>query len=682
MESLESPGAATRRLRIAASTPNLRQAELAEFSQTGHVSTSFQRSRAHSSDHARHRVGQDEAAAAAPESIMAGNWDFGIGFRRRGGSRAAANAGTAPAIEGGSGGNNAVGRAEAAASSSSPSPSPQSSSSSSGQRTFLDYVRGFPFWILFALIYVLFLYAVLLQTLVTRVAVDPAEWKEKLTGKAWLGALLVFAGAVSWCFLCPLLLVTPGSTLQYLILPSLGFAVACQLVTYIYATLRPELCSPDNAAAAANAAAAVAAVAATSDDGDGANYGSSAGGCGGASTAANSGSGCGAKNNSKSSTNGSSSPCSSSSSSCGPGVDVDAVAAAAAKTTAALADLGGSSRRGRSVAARKTFREAAAASQLEGTNWKEWRNWLCASTVLFEHIQINAALFHRGIPWNNGAHPSFSSSASSSSSTLGTPFNATSLLAGASSSSITTTTTYFVGGRVCPGSGMMGSSGGSGGSGGSTGLISPTSLVAMVNDGGTNPTSFVAGNSTSYGLAGWNSTAANATAAAGTSSDEFSLREFWNMIFIFLFSEDVCWYLSSILVGLYALLVGLFIEQERCATDPLAPLLFEFLSGTLSITIFGSLLRVARDTHDTTRLIHVLLFMIYYTSTSVFVSVYRGDQILRRADVVHAPRFLILERTFKGLYSCELLFQAWCLRYCSACLPAACLPAFAFNLRY
>merc|ERR1711871_412203 len=78
------------------------------------------------------------------------------------------------------------------------------------------------------------------------------------------------------------------------------------------------------------------------------------------------------------------------------------------------------------------------------------------------------------------------------------------------------------------------------------------------------------------------STAGNRTGQAGTTDQNAGsfVQQFMEALVLFR-SEDVSWALSLCAVALYGLLIGLFIEQEKTVCDPLAPILFEFLSGTM-----------------------------------------------------------------------------------------------------
>ena len=76
--------------------------------------------------------------------------------------------------------------------------------------------------------------------------------------------------------------------------------------------------------------------------------------------------------------------------------------------------------------------------------------------------------------------------------------------------------------------------------------------------------------------------------------------------------------------------------------------------------MLGLLLRVAKISTDKPRQVMVLLSIIYYTSTSIFVSVYRGDQKKIKAEVAHPPRFMILERSLKGVFTFCVVYVFTC----------------------
>ena len=389
---------------------------------------------------------------------------------------------------------------------------------------FLLMLLGIPLWIMFAVVYVPFIFAILLQSLVRRQPVDPAHWRTDVSRPVALAAVVVFLVAVTWCFVCPLLVVPAGNTLQWWLSPSIIFAVLFQLLTYDYANQRPELSMVQLKAS----------------------------------------------NSSKGQRRG--------------------------EDKADLADIEEEAGRNPCQQSTRDNRKCCPGSRFR---WTNWRNWLVVSVVFFENAQFNATLISGAVPWLNTT----------------APFNAT-----ACALSI--------------------------GSGGSA--SSPPSSMPNVSD-------IYAGNHTHSDLSGGG--------GGGGGQADGMWEDVWQQIigsFLFLQSAEVSFVLAMALVGTYAVILGIFIEQERGATDPLAPVLFEFLSGTLFITAVGSLLRVARSTTNKAQQVCILLAFLYYSTTSIFVSVYRGDQIVLKSDVAHTPRFMIVERSLKAVFSFFAVYAFSC----------------------
>ena len=102
----------------------------------------------------------------------------------------------------------------------------------------------------------------------------------------------------------------------------------------------------------------------------------------------------------------------------------------------------------------------------------------------------------------------------------------------------------------------------------------------------------------------------------------------------------------------------------------MSPVLFEFWSGTLYLTIYSRTLRlVFYSTSNFRHVVGLLVsacsmylqcfdilmaaslnwaqFLLYYASTSVFVGVYRADEKSLKCDVRYIPKFLVVERVMK-----------------------------------
>ena len=109
---------------------------------------------------------------------------------------------------------------------------------------------------------------------------------------------------------------------------------------------------------------------------------------------------------------------------------------------------------------------------------------------------------------------------------------------------------------------------------------------------------------------------------------------------------------------LYMYLCGLFIALELQPEHPMGPLLFQFMSGTLYVSITYSLLDLLLNTTSTSLHILTAEALVFYTSTSVFVSIYRGDRSAQPGVVRTMPLFLGLERVAKGALAAVTVFSA------------------------
>ena len=107
----------------------------------------------------------------------------------------------------------------------------------------------------------------------------------------------------------------------------------------------------------------------------------------------------------------------------------------------------------------------------------------------------------------------------------------------------------------------------------------------------------------------------------------------------------------------YLLIVGVFVAWEWTATHPIAPLLFEFITGAMYLTISSRIFVVIHQTEASSRVGGCLLAALAYGSTAVFVSVYRGDEGAAGATVKYVPRFLVFERLLKGYLALSISFS-------------------------
>jgi hypothetical protein len=102
--------------------------------------------------------------------------------------------------------------------------------------------------------------------------------------------------------------------------------------------------------------------------------------------------------------------------------------------------------------------------------------------------------------------------------------------------------------------------------------------------------------------------------------------------------------------GFYIFLCGVFIALDLNADSPLAPLLFTLLAGGFYGTITAGLLLLILYSPATTHVIIGLLMLAYYSSTAVFVSIYRSDLSKSAPGEVRIiPLFTALERVSKGV---------------------------------
>lgn len=104
--------------------------------------------------------------------------------------------------------------------------------------------------------------------------------------------------------------------------------------------------------------------------------------------------------------------------------------------------------------------------------------------------------------------------------------------------------------------------------------------------------------------------------------------------------------------GLYILLCGVFIALDLTVDSSLSPLLFTLLAGGFYGTITSGLLFVIFYSSNSTQIIVSLLMLAYYSSTAVFVSIYRSDvKKVARGEIRLMPFFTGIERISKGIFA-------------------------------
>ena len=102
--------------------------------------------------------------------------------------------------------------------------------------------------------------------------------------------------------------------------------------------------------------------------------------------------------------------------------------------------------------------------------------------------------------------------------------------------------------------------------------------------------------------------------------------------------------------GFYIFLCGVFIALDLTVDSPLSPLLFVLLAGGFYGTITSGLLRLIFYSPVPTHVIIGSLMLAYYSSTAVFVSIYRSD-VKKSApgEIRIIPTFTAVERLSKGI---------------------------------
>ena len=100
----------------------------------------------------------------------------------------------------------------------------------------------------------------------------------------------------------------------------------------------------------------------------------------------------------------------------------------------------------------------------------------------------------------------------------------------------------------------------------------------------------------------------------------------------------------------YTLLCGVFIALELTAESWLAPILFTLMAGAAYVSVTSGTLYVMIHSSSGTQVVCALLILLYFSSTAVFVSIYRGDASGPRGvdEARIRPTFLAIERVVKG----------------------------------
>lgn len=102
--------------------------------------------------------------------------------------------------------------------------------------------------------------------------------------------------------------------------------------------------------------------------------------------------------------------------------------------------------------------------------------------------------------------------------------------------------------------------------------------------------------------------------------------------------------------GLYIFLCGVFIALDLTVDSWLSPFLFTLLAGGFYGMITSGLLFVILYSTSSAQILVSLLMLAYYSSTAVFVSIYRSD--IKKAEpgeIRVIPTFIAVERIAKGI---------------------------------
>lgn len=134
-------------------------------------------------------------------------------------------------------------------------------------------------------------------------------------------------------------------------------------------------------------------------------------------------------------------------------------------------------------------------------------------------------------------------------------------------------------------------------------------------------------------------------------------------------SDHITFYVVIVLVALYSLFVGVFVEVNVQPSDPLAPVLYDFCAGTLYLPLVSRLITVMRKSSSSTITAVSLLALVFYSSTAVFVGVYRGDQGAQKSDINYVPRHCVVERVIMAILSLCVAFFSDMVRICVGVSP-------------
>jgi hypothetical protein len=102
--------------------------------------------------------------------------------------------------------------------------------------------------------------------------------------------------------------------------------------------------------------------------------------------------------------------------------------------------------------------------------------------------------------------------------------------------------------------------------------------------------------------------------------------------------------------GFYIFLCGVFIALDLTVDSPLSPLLFVLLAGGFYGTVTSGLQMLMFYSSSIPHVIVGSLMLAYYSSTAVFVSIYRSDvKKSAKGEIRIIPTFTAVERLSKGI---------------------------------
>lgn len=117
-------------------------------------------------------------------------------------------------------------------------------------------------------------------------------------------------------------------------------------------------------------------------------------------------------------------------------------------------------------------------------------------------------------------------------------------------------------------------------------------------------------------------------------------------------SYSVGFGLLSGFCGFYIFLCGVFIALDLTVDSPLSPLLFTLLAGGFYGIVTSGLLTLIFYSGAVAHVIVGSIMLAYYSSTAVFVSIYRSDlKKTARGEIRIIPTFTAVERVLKGVLS-------------------------------